>query len=410
VALCAVPAPERSVRENTPCRLPFARCLPLRGAHVRTLPAVSHELDLCLQNCFNQMRKRCDPLRRPSQSFLWTCKFFILQYSIVRPVMALFTLGLEIFELYHSGSFMFDSPFLWVTLINNLSVTIALYYLALFYHACEYSQAFRCGRTFPERENVQQYQLCKPLSKFVAIKLVIFFSFWQTFTIALLDEIGVIQTDVAHSEEEVEVGLADFLLCIEMLLAAACHHWVFSSREHQRGFYGLVAEDDPAKGVRRVEMCTKHAAKDMFVLTDVAYDVRHVAQHVYEKGKRRIKNLSKQPDPNTQESGLTELCSTTNAVVDIDHTSGGRMLPPPSLNGVTDAGTSSNTLSAEVNVTRLPSAAKVEVLVENMAKVDIVEDEAAKELCAAYSDVPTVDGGAALITKPVDIHALHASN
>jgi hypothetical protein len=58
--------------------------------------------------------------------------------------------------------------------LDNISFTIALYYLVLFYEVLA--------------EDLKYY---KPLAKFLVIKSVIFFAFWQGVTISLLVSFGM---------------------------------------------------------------------------------------------------------------------------------------------------------------------------------------------------------------------------
>ena len=46
----------------------------------------------------------------------------------------------------------------------------------------------------------------------------------------------------------VQVGIADFLICVEMVFAAVAHYFVFGHQEHQSGFYQLADEDDASQG------------------------------------------------------------------------------------------------------------------------------------------------------------------
>lgn len=46
--------------------------------------------------------------------------------------------------------------------------------------------------------------------------------------IALLVDLGVIKNTLEYTEEEVAAGLQDFLICIEMALAACLHRVCFS--------------------------------------------------------------------------------------------------------------------------------------------------------------------------------------
>ena len=53
---------------------------------------------------------------------------------------------------------------MYITIINNTSVMLALYYLLAFYHATYTNTMLKQGR---------------PLPKFISVKLIIFFAFWQ---------------------------------------------------------------------------------------------------------------------------------------------------------------------------------------------------------------------------------------
>jgi hypothetical protein len=73
----------------------------------------------------------------------------------------------------------------------------------------------------------------RPLSKFVCIKAIIFFSFWQSVLISLLVWSGVIKVNASvttYDEKDVAAGIQDFLICIEMLFAALAHTYAFPPR------------------------------------------------------------------------------------------------------------------------------------------------------------------------------------
>ncbi|XP_019603055.2 transmembrane protein 184A isoform X2 [Rhinolophus sinicus] len=97
-----------------------------------------------------------------SIGFLRFCKQATLQFCVVKPVMALVTIILQAVGKYHDGDFNIHSGYLYVTLIYNVSVSLALYALFLFY--------------FATRELLQPFE---PVLKFLTIKAVIFLSFWQ---------------------------------------------------------------------------------------------------------------------------------------------------------------------------------------------------------------------------------------
>lgn len=69
-----------------------------------------------------------------------------------------------------------DGGYLYIMLINNVSITLALYGLFLFY--------------FATKNMLKPYN---PLIKFFTIKSVIFLTFWQGVLLALLEKVGIIE-------------------------------------------------------------------------------------------------------------------------------------------------------------------------------------------------------------------------
>lgn len=103
-----------------------------------------------------------------------------------------------------------------ITIINNLSVSCALYGLVLFYHAAhELLLPFR------------------PFAKFLSVKAVVFFSFWQGVILSIAIRIGVLRDVESFTANEQATGLQDFLICLEMAIAAVTHYYVFSFTEYQ---------------------------------------------------------------------------------------------------------------------------------------------------------------------------------
>jgi len=53
----------------------------------------------------------------------------------------------------------------------------------------------------------------KPFVKFVAIKCIIFLSFWQSVLISVLSELGAIEPTMDYTEEDISKGMLPTLLC-----------------------------------------------------------------------------------------------------------------------------------------------------------------------------------------------------
>lgn len=99
---------------------------------------------------------------------------------------------------------------------NNLSVSCALYGLVLFYHAAH-------ELLLPH----------KPFEKFLAVKAVVFFSFWQGVVISIAINFGMLTKEKGLEPDDQASRLQDTLICFEMAIAAIMHYFVFSSTEYQ---------------------------------------------------------------------------------------------------------------------------------------------------------------------------------
>ena len=66
----------------------------------------------------------------------------------------------------------------------------------------------------------------KPVIKFVLVKGVIFFTFWQGFTLALLTSARVLES--AHDA----VTIQNSLICLEMLVASLCTLLAFPHKQY----------------------------------------------------------------------------------------------------------------------------------------------------------------------------------
>ncbi|XP_046900184.1 transmembrane protein 184B-like [Hypomesus transpacificus] len=100
--------------------------------------------------------------RTYSIGFLRFCKQATLQFCVVKPLMAMITVILQAFGKYRDGDFNVSGGYLYVTIIYNVSVSLSLYALFLFY--------------FATRDLLVPYS---PMLKFLMVKSVIFLSFWQ---------------------------------------------------------------------------------------------------------------------------------------------------------------------------------------------------------------------------------------
>ncbi|KAF4321195.1 hypothetical protein BBO99_00005199 [Phytophthora kernoviae] len=120
--------------------------------------------------------------------------------------------------VYGEGELM--NPFVsygYVCLILSVSQTWALYCLLIFFHGAH-----------------EELQPMRPWPKFLAIKAIIFFTYWQSILISMLASVGVI-SEKWHigcpdcwDAQKIVSALNDFIICVEMLGFAIAHHYAFA--------------------------------------------------------------------------------------------------------------------------------------------------------------------------------------
>lgn len=141
------------------------------------------------------------------------CKHGALQYAVIRPVTTAIAFLCECADIYGVGDFDPKKSFVYLLFANNVSQIYALYCLVLFYVATK-----------------EELMPIQPVGKFFSVKCIVFASFWQGMLITILVNAHVIPTDLWNfkSKADCSQGLQDFLICIEMFIAAVAHIYVFS--------------------------------------------------------------------------------------------------------------------------------------------------------------------------------------
>ncbi|MES1911045.1 MAG: hypothetical protein MHM6MM_009665 [Cercozoa sp. M6MM] len=175
---------------------------PLLARALQEFPIVRHIFPL-----------RCVTPWRMGDEFLAKNKLGILQYVPVKLLCAALTLILSLAGAYTDGALKFNDGYLYVALLTNCSQMWALYCLAYFYLGTKDLLA-----------------PLNPVAKFMCIKAVIMFTWWQSVALAILVSAGVLGDE--HEEgDKIAKQLQDFIICIEMFLAALAHRYAFPVKD-----------------------------------------------------------------------------------------------------------------------------------------------------------------------------------
>jgi len=113
-------------------------------------------------------------------------------------------------------------------------------------------------------DSVASANFNRPVPKFLCVKGILFFSFWQAIGISLLVTTGVItHLGIYTDPEHVSVGLNDLLICVEMPFFAFAHMYAFSYTDFISKNHAFVAR-----------MPIYRAFRDAFGLKDVVEDTK----------------------------------------------------------------------------------------------------------------------------------------
>jgi hypothetical protein len=151
--------------------------------------------------------------------FLHRVKHGVLQYVVVKTVITLLTTFVFLpGGWYGEGTFRWDTAYFYVTTLLNASVAYALYCLVKLFHAV--------------KSDLRHPVDWHPVGKFVCVKGVIFFTFWQDVAIQFLRSHGFIGDVGSWSGDEVAGGIIDYLVCVEMVFFSIGHLFTFTYKEY----------------------------------------------------------------------------------------------------------------------------------------------------------------------------------
>ncbi|KAL4064689.1 organic solute transporter Ostalpha-domain-containing protein [Scleroderma yunnanense] len=154
---------------------------------------------------------------RPTKAyFMYTVKWSVLQYVIIRPACSIAGIICEAYNvLCEAAGFNIQYANVYLEAIDFISISVALYGLLLFY-----------GLT--KEELVGR----RPLAKFLAIKLIVMFTFYQSFIFTSMEGTVIKSTDY-WTATNIADGLTALAICIEMVFFSAFMWWAYTANEYK---------------------------------------------------------------------------------------------------------------------------------------------------------------------------------
>lgn len=147
--------------------------------------------------------------------FAWIRRL-ALQYVFLKLILSVVAIVLSLTGIYHNGSFNPRYGYFWITILLNISAAVALYMIILFYDLI--------ARTIVVH---------KPLLKFIAIKVLIFFCFWQALAISILYYYRVLPAFFGLTNAQSADLIQNVFICGEMVGLAIFNFWAFSYRPYR---------------------------------------------------------------------------------------------------------------------------------------------------------------------------------
>jgi hypothetical protein len=224
-----------------------------------------------------------------ANAVLLECQMLCMQFVLIRPMTSIASfVSTTILEGQDSGDeseskwAFFRSPYFYIAMVTNVTVFLAFRGLIKFYHIVR-----------------DELRWCQPFSKFMAIKGIVFLTFWQGLAISIFVNFNLNQDsgnngnsgssandDTYDSDDQTPLQLAaeiqNVLICMEMLFFSIAHWCVFPSEEWEPDYR------------------PKHYASPGIGIKDFALDVSFIMSSKSDARAFR-KASSSNPSPPTKE-------------------------------------------------------------------------------------------------------------
>ncbi|PVU95361.1 hypothetical protein BB561_001863 [Smittium simulii] len=109
----------------------------------------------------------------------------------------------------------------------------------------------------------KELSMWQPLPKFLCVKAIVFFSYWQGFVLSILASLGILRYFLNSEDQNLPLFIQNAMICVEMVIAAVGHYIYFSHKEYA-----------PKSSTTAARMRLYYAFSDAFGIKDVIEDAR----------------------------------------------------------------------------------------------------------------------------------------
>lgn len=217
--------------------------------------------------------------------FLRFCKQATLQFCLVKPLMSILTLFLMSTGRYKDGDWSLNNSYIYITMIYNISVSLALYGLYLFYQATK-------GLLSPY----------EPVWKFLTVKSIIFLSFWQGCLFAILQKLGYLKPLPEVSAGATAAGYQSFFISIEMFFAAIAFRYAFPYE-----IYCYSTDRNSSVTMQSISSSLKETVNPRDIMTDAIHNFHPQYQQYTQYNSSDSHDRSKKDSVSDEDNVICEV-------------------------------------------------------------------------------------------------------
>ena len=189
----------------------------------------------CLKSCYHPPPETSNEAK--ANAVLYECQVLAMQFVFCRPITSILSF-VSTTLLQNTGDegnsdgtedssplTLLETPSFYIAMITNVSVFLAFTGLLKFYHAV-----------------ADDLQWCQPFNKFMAIKGIVFLTFWQGLLISIFVSLHERNSDDDDSDKnskspvEQAKEIQHILICLEMVFFSIAHLCVFPAEEWEQGY------------------------------------------------------------------------------------------------------------------------------------------------------------------------------